>query len=317
VGKGKQKSMSRRGGNRSRVRPGFKRLLRNMLRSGRLVALILAAATGWIAYDALRSPHYRVQIVETLGAQALSRDDVAALADVQDEPIWYVDTDEIAARVRQSPYVEQAEARLILPDRVEVHITERKPEVRWMHDGQSYAVTWDALVVDLENHGAPASGAAALVTDTAALSNTGTISGTPPLNETTPLTPSEVLSATAEISGTQQVMENGIDNSFNSVVTIYDTTPNRPLKVGDRVDSDALELARRVILRAPMELPRPIKRIEWDAGLGVSLIVDDDRQVVLGKSDDLDRKMATLRFLMHDSTAYKYLDLRPTTPYYR
>jgi len=204
---------------------------------------------------------------------------------------------------------------LILPDRVEVHITERKPEVRWMHDGQSYAVTWDALVVDLENRGPPAP--AAPVTDTATLSNTDAISGTPPLSETAPLTPSEVLSRTTEISGTQQVMENGIDNSFNSVVTIYDTTPNRPIKIGDRVDSDALELARRVTLRAPTELPRPIKRIEWDAGLGVSLIVDDDRQVVLGKSDDLDRKMATLRFLMHDSTAYKYLDLRPTTPYYR
>ncbi len=102
-----------------------------------------------------------------------------------------------------------------------------------------------------------------------------------------------------------------------NVVTIVDTTPNRPLKVGDRIDPDALEVARRVSLRAPSELPVPIKRIEWDGGLGVSLIVEDGRQVVLGGSGDLDRKMATLRYILIEKTAFKYLDLRPSAPYYR
>jgi cell division protein FtsQ len=43
----------------------------------------------------------------------------------------------------------------------------------------------------------------------------------------------------------------------------------------------------------------------------------EGHQVVLGRSDDLDRKLATLRFLMMDGTPFNFLDLRPTTPYYR
>jgi len=202
--------------------------------------------------------------------------------------------------------VQHAEARLVLPDRLHVHVTERKPEVRWMHDGTAYAVTWDGRVIDQVGE-KPAPAVASPISETAALSQTQ------PLSETVPVTPSEALTET----GQPDVASAPLGHDFASAVTIVDTTPNRPLKVGDHVDSDALELARRVTLRAPTELPRPIARIEWDAGLGVSLIVDDGRQVVLGKSDDLDRKLATLRWVMSDNTPYRYLDLRPNTPYYR
>ena len=60
-----------------------------------------------------------------------------------------------------------------------------------------------------------------------------------------------------------------------------------------------------------------VERIEWDGGLGVSLIIEDGRQVVFGSSGDLDRKMATLRFILNQKTGFKYLDLRPSAPYYR
>ncbi len=104
--------------------------------------------------------------------------------------------------------------------------------------------------------------------------------------------------------------------SFVSVVTIVDTTPNRPLKIRDHVDPDAVELARLVSLRSA-ELQQPISRIEWDAGLGVSLIMGEGHQVVLGNSKEIDRKLATLRFVLKDGTQFKFLDLRPETPYYR
>lgn len=310
--KAKQKTAAKRDNSSSRVRPGFRRLMRNMLHSGKLIALILAVATGALAYDALRSERYRVEVVEAVGAQALTSQDVAALANVKDQPIWYVDTDDIAARVAQSPYVERAQARLFLPDRLQVRITERKPEVRWMHAGQAFAVTWDGLVLDRAAEQQPAA-----VGSTGTVSNTASMSATTPLSITAPLTASVPLRDTSVMMETAASEQNRPQNGFVSVVTIVDTTPNRTLKVGDHVDADALELARRVILRAPADLPRPIQRIEWDAGLGVSLIVDDGRQVVLGKSDDLDRKIATLRYLMSDNTAFKYLDLRSSTPYYR
>ncbi len=294
--------------------------MHKLLYSGKLMALILAAVAGLVLYDALQSPRYRVRVVEAVGTQALTSDDVAALAQVNDQSIWYVQPRDIEARVRQSPYVEQAKARLVLPDRLLVTVTERKPDVRWVHDGIAFAVTWDGLVLDQAGAKSAAPQMAteqgsgtATPPNTAVPPEASPAAGDPPPPSTEPAAASAVTPATAESSPAATAAPPG----FISVVTIVDTTPNRPLKVGDHVDADALELARRVTLRAPSELPVPIQRIEWDGGLGVSLIVGDGRQVVLGKSDDLDRKMATLRFILSDNTAFKYLDLRPSTPYYR
>jgi cell division protein FtsQ len=267
----------------SKVRPRFRRAVRLLWHSGRLQAALLALVAGWGIYDAIKSPRYHIRTVEAKGVQALTTDEVTKLAGVTGQLIWLVEPADIVERVRQSPYVEHADAHLVLPDRLEVTIVERKPNVRWIHDGTAFAVTWEGLIVD----GGPTAAPPAPITATGPLSPTdGTPTTPPPLPEV-------------------------------SILEIVDTTPNRPLKVGDQVDADALELARRVMLRAPTELPVPIGRIEWDGGLGVSLIFGDNRQAVLGRSDDLDRKLATLRFLLQDTTPFTYLDLRPTTPYYR
>ncbi len=48
------------------------------------------------------------------------------------------------------PIRTRCRTRLILPNKVEVLVAERKPEVRWMHNGVVFAVTWDGIVVDRE-----------------------------------------------------------------------------------------------------------------------------------------------------------------------
>lgn len=265
----------------SRVRPGLRRSLVWLLRTGKLPAALLVGLAGWGLYYVLTSPRYQVRVVEAVGTQALAVEDVAMLAAVEGLPIWSIQTADIEARVAQSSYVERVTARLMLPDRVVVNIAERKPDVRWIHNGTAYDVTWNGLIVDAR-----------------------------PENEVPPVP----LPATEALTQTQPAPE--AEPAADSV-TIHDTTQNRPLNVGDYVDSDALELARRVSLRAPGELPAPITRIEWDSGLGISLIMGEGYQVVLGRSEDLDRKLATLRFLMLDGTPFNFLDLRPTTPYYR
>lgn len=265
---------------RSQVRPGVRRVLLWSLRSGKLFALLVLGAAGWLLYQALSSPEYAVRQVTTRGTTALTAEDVEALADVTGRSIWFVRDDEVAARIRQSPYVERVAVQVLLPDSVVVQVTERRPEVRWTHAGTTYAVTWEGLVLD----------------------------DTPPaLGEST------ALSATAALSETATAVPGP---AFVSSVAIVDTTPNRDLKPGDKVDPDALEIARRVTLRAA-ELPVPLQRVEWDAGLGVSLIVGDNRQAVIGKSERLDEKLAILTHLLRDGTPFSYLDLRSTTPSYR
>lgn len=47
----------------------------------------------------------------------------------------YVDVDEARARLEALPWVQSAEVRRVWPDRIEVHITERKPVALWQMEG--------------------------------------------------------------------------------------------------------------------------------------------------------------------------------------
>jgi cell division protein FtsQ len=281
----------------SQARPGFRRVLLWSVRSGKVFALVTLSVAGWFLYNALTSPRYVVQTVTAQGTTALTANDVESLADVHGRSIWFVRDNEVEQRVRQSPYVEQVRVRVVLPDNVVVQVTERLPEFRWTYKGATYDVLSNGEVGNLANGGgAPITSATDPITTT-----DGGLS---------PLTISE----TTTLSTTQQA-DGGMQNFVNTV-EIVDTTPNRELKPKDRVDPDALEVARRVTLRKA-ELPAPLQRIEWDGGLGVSLIVGDNKQAVIGKSERLDEKLAILIQLLRDGTPFTYLDLRPTTPYYR
>ncbi|WP_026370128.1 cell division protein FtsQ/DivIB [Kallotenue papyrolyticum] len=284
-------------GNSAQVRPGLRRRLGWAVRSGKLPALLLAGSAAWLLYDALTSPRYVVREVQAEGNRALSLAAIRQIAAAEGTPIWLVRQDEIEARIGQSPYIEAVRARAALPDRLIVQVRERHPDVRWIHNGASYAVTWDGLVLDRVAEVAPAS-----APDT---SQGGALPPLPPAPASTAAAEAAPTAVTAE--PTPEVVRQ---------VEIVDTTPNRELKPGDRVDPDALEVARRIMLRIE-ELPAPLQRIEWDAGLGVSLIVADGRQVVIGRSERLEEKLAILTYLLQQGTNFRFLDLRPTTPYYR
>ena len=289
----------------------MRRSLLWLVRTGKLPSLLIACLSGWGLYDALTSSRYDVQVVDAVGVQALTVDDVRILAAVDAQSIWYVNTEEVSGRVRQSPYVQDVRTRLVLPNKVEVAVAERKPEVRWMHNGVVFAVTWDGIVVDRQDAAPPPAEAAPPPAEAPPPEGAPPAEGAPA--EAAP--PAEAPPPEGAPPETTTAPDTA--SSFTSEVTIVDTTPNRELAVGDHVDPDALELARRVSLRAPAELPVPISRIEWDAGLGVSIIFGDNRQAVIGRSNNLDQKFAALRFLLQDNTPFTFLDLRPSTPYYR
>jgi cell division protein FtsQ len=124
----------------------------------------------------------------------------------------------------------------------------------------------------------------------------------------------DVVTATAPISPTSSVAPVPRVISGNSVVVI-DTTPDRVLEPGSYVDPDALEVARRVALRAA-ELPAPLEQIRWEQNIGVVLQVGG-RTVVVGNSERLDEKLAILVKVLREQTPFTLLDLRPSAPYLR
>jgi cell division protein FtsQ len=93
--------------------------------------------------------------------------------------------------------------------------------------------------------------------------------------------------------------------------------PSAALEPMDHVDPDALRLAQALALRLPAEVGLTPDTIGWDYGLGVYILTDSAQTVVFGRTEDLERKLAVLRQLLHDGTPFTYLDLRPATPFYK
>jgi cell division protein FtsQ len=259
------------------------------VRNGKIPAVMLLLGAGWLLYATLTSPRYVVQQVRLEGGNALMEADVAALSAVQGQSIWNVEPSEVEARVAQSPYVEQASAQVVLPATVLVRVRERQPAMRWQHNDTVYDVAQDGRIL-------------AAAPNASLASPSASVAGT------------DVVTATAPISPTSSVAPVPRVISGNSVVVI-DTTPDRVLEPGSYVDPDALEVARRVALRAA-ELPAPLEQIRWEQNIGVVLQVGG-RTVVVGNSERLDEKLAILVKVLREQTPFTLLDLRPSAPYLR
>lgn len=290
---------SKAGRRRSTVQaqPIERRSFGGYLRNGKIPAAVLMIGAGWALYATLTSPRYVVQQVRLEGGSALTQGDVAALSAVQGQSIWNVKPSDVEARVAQSPYVEQASAQVVLPATVVVSVRERQPAMRWQQGDTVFDVAQDGrILAAIVPSPEPSVAATGVVTTTGEISATASISATESVSPTVAATP-----LPSVITG-------------NSIVVI-DTTPDRVLEPGSYVDSDALEVARRVALRAA-ELPAPLEQIQWKQNIGVVLQVGG-RTVVVGNSERLDEKLAILVQVLREQTPFTMLDLRPSTPYLR
>jgi cell division septal protein FtsQ len=105
--------------------------------------------------------------------------------------------------------------------------------------------------------------------------------------------------------------------SENALVVI--DTFRGTLAAGEKLDADALELARALSLRLPQEASLTPRRIEWDIFYGILVITENEQKIAFGRKDDakvsLDEKIATLRSVIDQGMQFQFLDLRPGVPY--
>ncbi len=138
---------------RPTVTPGPRRVAGSWIASGRIASVIVfVMAFGGLVYT-LTNARFTIQDVQVSGAQVLRADEVITLADARNESIWYVDTDTIIERLRSNAYIEEASARVMLPDRLLLTIVERRPEVRWSSGGAQYVVDSKGRVLGSEATG--------------------------------------------------------------------------------------------------------------------------------------------------------------------
>jgi cell division protein FtsQ len=241
----------------STVKPGARRVAGSWLVTGRVVSLLLLLASlGGLAYI-FTAPQFTVQRVHVDGAQVIETDAIVSLADANNRSIWFVDTQQIVERLQTNAYIEQAQAYVMLPDRLVISVSERRPEVRWQVNGARYLVDRDGRVLGVD--------------------------GTAPLSNT----------------------------------LVIDDRSNRPLEPNDTVDAASLRLGQALAVRLPGELNIQPASISWAGNTGIFVTTSDQRTVVFGDDTNLNDKLQVLNVLLSDGTPFTYLDLRPSTPYYR
>lgn len=112
-----------------------------------------------------------------------------------------------------------------------------------------------------------------------------------------------------------RVLGTDATNLLTGTLVIEDRS-GRPIAANDRIDPEMLDLARDLALRLPAELGQTPQAIAWATDTGI-VIELPGKTVIIGRSNDLDRKLTILGMLLSDGTPFTMLDLRPETPFYR
>jgi cell division protein FtsQ len=102
-----------------------------MVRTGRLPAMLLGVGLAVLLYAIVTSDEFRVTTVTIRGNSLAYADSVVAASGALDHPIFQLDTETVAQRAAGHPAVESAEVSAVLPNRVIVDVVERTPVLVW------------------------------------------------------------------------------------------------------------------------------------------------------------------------------------------
>lgn len=92
---------------------------------------------------------FRVLAVQTEGQVALTDDEVLlALGVKEDTALPFLDVSAARERLMANPLVKDATVKKLFPDRVTVHLVERKPFALWQHNGKVQILAEDGTPID-------------------------------------------------------------------------------------------------------------------------------------------------------------------------
>lgn len=92
---------------------------------------------------------FRVTAVATEGQSALTDDEVLLALGVKDDTaLPFLDVKAARERLLANPLVADATVRKLYPDRVTVHLVERKPFALWQHEGKVQILAADGTPID-------------------------------------------------------------------------------------------------------------------------------------------------------------------------
>lgn len=117
-----------------------------LLRPGpRWLSGVLLVICIWLAKLLLASGTFRVEPPIITGATLLTPAQVSSIARINGISAFVIDPDQVVSRLREYPEVAQAEVVIRWPNRIEININERRPEVEWLDGGRVWWISSDGI----------------------------------------------------------------------------------------------------------------------------------------------------------------------------
>jgi len=116
----------------------------------RFVSALLGAALSLLLYHLWNSPAYRVGSPQVMGLQRISSKDVSAIMNVNNEPVFALDVNELRNRLEEAfPEFSSVAVEVSLPSDVLVTVQERQPILAWRQDNRTVLVDANGVAFPL------------------------------------------------------------------------------------------------------------------------------------------------------------------------
>jgi hypothetical protein len=125
---------------------GLRRADALWLRDRLIPCAMLALVTGAFAF-LLRSPLFVVHAVRVQGSPAPLTTDVVRAAGINNQSLFALNPEQLAARILTIPDLQSARVSLNLPNALTISVLAYQPVAVWISAGKSYLVTEDGTVI--------------------------------------------------------------------------------------------------------------------------------------------------------------------------
>jgi cell division protein FtsQ len=118
------------------------------IRNGRLPSFLGLVAMLLLGYWLLTAPDFRVTNVQVKGGRFLNLKDIVAMSALDQQNIFLLNEEDVAARIKNLPYVLEVHLTKALPNAVTVDVTERHSMLNWRMGSVNYLVDPEGVVLE-------------------------------------------------------------------------------------------------------------------------------------------------------------------------
>lgn len=101
------------------------------VRGAKVLGFLVLLGLGWIGYTVFTTPTFFVYTAEIRGNTAVSAREIYSMSGIDSQSIFWINPAAVVKRITQLPNIKTANVTLVLPAKVIIEVTERRPELVW------------------------------------------------------------------------------------------------------------------------------------------------------------------------------------------